>query len=68
MSYRFTAIENFSSPETKSEYVKDMSYTVRDGNDKLAKLVETWVAEKKVVLGGPAAKVSGQAVIEDKKG
>ena len=59
MAQRFTAKQDFFSPETKSQYVKGLGYTVDDGNDKLAGLVKQWLKEGKVELGGPAAKVKG---------
>jgi len=56
---RFTAMQDFWSDETKSQYMKGLSYTVHDGNDKLAALVQRWTKEGKVELGGPAATVKG---------
>ena len=55
---RFTAIADFDSEETQSTYVKGLGYTVQ--NDKLAKLVERWISEGKVALGGAAAIVTGK--------
>lgn len=56
---RFTALEDFFSPETKSQYVKGLSYTAR--TPALAALVEKWLAEGKVAVGGaPAGKLSGK--------
>ncbi len=56
---RFTALEDFYSPELKSSYVKGLSYTVRPGDVLLVKLVPTWIDEGKVELGGPEAKIEG---------
>lgn len=59
---RFTALIDFFSEETRSQYTAGLSYTVRPGHpghDKLAALVEIWLAEGKVRLGGPEAEVTG---------
>ena len=58
MGTRFMALEDFYSEETQSHYVKGLGYTVQ--NDKLAKLVERWISEGKVELGGAAATVTGK--------
>jgi len=54
---RFTALEDFWSDETQSGYVEGFSYTI--GGDKLDRLVQQWLKEGKVQIGGPAAKVTG---------
>jgi len=38
----FTPTKNFHSEEFASDYIKGMSYNIREGNDKLAALVEQW--------------------------
>ncbi len=54
---RFRAAQDFESPETKSAYCKDMTYTVR-GNPKLEGLVHQWVKEGKAQwLDEPVVKV-----------
>jgi len=40
---RFRALRTFESPPVKSTYVKDLEYTIRDGNYTLAILVEDWI-------------------------
>jgi hypothetical protein len=54
----FTALKDFFSEETRSQYCAGLSYTAR--TDKLLALVEKWVAEGKVKIGGPAAEVTGE--------
>lgn len=57
---RFTVLTSFESPELKSHYVAGHSYTIKDGNEKLARLAAQWKDEGKIVFGGTtAAKVSG---------
>lgn len=61
MGYRFTALQDFNvnslfedaRPGERVEhgYVKDLSYTVRDGNTKLHNAVQIWVAAGRVTLG-----------------
>ena len=46
--YRFRCMEDFFSTETKSQYVKGLTYSVRDGNEKLHKLVQDWSGQHKV--------------------
>lgn len=45
----FTALKDFYSEETRSQYAKGMSYTARD--DKLLKLLPKWREEGKIELG-----------------
>ncbi len=56
---QFTALEDFWSDEVKSQYCVGLSYDATD-NEKLLKLVERWLKEKKVELGGPAAQIAGR--------
>lgn len=46
---KFTPTKSFWSADTKSQYEQGLSYTVRPGNEKLAKLVAKWATEGKVV-------------------
>lgn len=55
---RFTALEDFYAEETASHYVTGLGYTVQ--NEKLGKLVERWISEGKVELGGGAAIMTGK--------
>lgn len=73
---QFTPNEDFLSDETKSQYLKGMTYTVRPGNEALSKLVMKWIKDGKVsagaapfnaaspgVLGAPG-KVTGKGKVE----
>jgi len=57
---RFTALQDFYSPETASQYVSGLSYTVAAADVRLHKLIARWIAEGKIVEGGPEAKVAGR--------
>jgi hypothetical protein len=56
---RFTAKVDFWSDAMQSQYIAGLSYTVREGNEKLAAEVTKWIADGKVEPGGPAARVQG---------
>ncbi len=66
---RFKALGTFKSEEMRSTYVAGLSYTVRPGNDLLARHVAAWVSEGKVeiipehAVTERQAFVSGQGVI-----
>ena len=55
---RFTALQDFYSAETQSQYVSGLSYRAAD--ERLHKLIARWIAEGKIVEGGPEAAVSGK--------
>lgn len=60
---KFTALTDFYSEETKSQYVKGLGYSVRDPKSALAKLVPQWVAEGKIEIVSvekPAADITGK--------
>jgi hypothetical protein len=57
---RFTALQDFYSEETESQYVAGLSYETRPGDRKLIELVPQWIVDGLVELGGPAAKVTGR--------
>jgi len=57
---RFTALQDFFSEETRSQYTKGLSYTVRPADKTLAELVPLWIEQGKVAPGGPGAEVSGE--------
>jgi len=65
---RFKALETFRSEELRSTYQTGLSYTVRPGNDLLARHAKTWVSEGKIeVISESAATeafVSGQGVVQ----
>jgi hypothetical protein len=52
---QFRPLATFHSTEYECDYCEGMTYTIRAGNDKLAALVEQWIAEGKVeaVQTGP---------------
>ena len=56
----FTALEDFSSKKTSSTYVKGLSYTARPEDDVLHSLLDGWVRDGKIELGGRAAKIRGE--------
>lgn len=43
--YAFIALRSFSAPEVGTIYMRGMKYYVREGNTKLADLVDQWVIE-----------------------
>lgn len=55
---RFRALVDFYSDETQSHYVRGLGYTA--DNEKLARLVEQWLAAGKVELGGDMATLTGK--------
>jgi len=57
---RFTAVQDFFSDETQSQYATGMSYTIAADDDRLRELVAKWIAEGKVVEGGSEATVTGK--------
>ena len=57
---RFTALQDFHSTETQSQYVAGLSYETRPGDHKLIELVTQWIVDGLVELGGPQAVVSGK--------
>ena len=57
---RFTALEDFYSDETQSQYVAGLSYESRPGDRKLIELIPQWIVDGLVQMGGPAAKVMGK--------
>ena len=57
---RFTALQDFYSEETQSQYVAGLSYETRPGDRRLIELVPQWIVDGLVELGGPAAKVMGR--------
>lgn len=44
----FVATQNFSCTDTGSEYVKGMTYNIREGNHAIQPRIDKWVAEGKV--------------------
>lgn len=57
---RFTALQDFYSTETQSQYVSGLSYTVGPTDERLHELIARWIAEGKIVEGGPEAALSGK--------
>jgi hypothetical protein len=61
---RFRAAQDFISPDTKSAYCKDLTYTVRE-NPKLEGLVHQWVKEGKAQwLDDAGQAVSGNGQVQ----
>lgn len=59
----FTALINFRSEETHSDYIAGLSYTAR--TDSLVALIARWASEGKVQIGASRlAVVSGVGVVE----
>jgi hypothetical protein len=57
---RFTALQDFYSEATQSQYVAGLSYETRPGDRRLTELIPQWIVDGLVELGGPAAKVIGR--------
>jgi hypothetical protein len=57
---RFTALQDFYSDETQSQYVAGLSYETGPKDHKLIELVPQWIVDGLVQMGGPTAKVFGR--------
>jgi hypothetical protein len=57
---RFTAVQDFYSEATESQYVAGLSYETRPGDHKLIELVPQWIVDGLVEIGGPVAKIAGR--------
>lgn len=57
---RFTALQDFYSDETQSQYVAGLSYETRPGDSQLSELLPQWIVDGLAELGGPAAKIIGR--------
>lgn len=57
---RFTALVDFFSEETKSQYLKGMSYKYPT----IPGVLDKWLAEGKIELGGPQSKVMGAGEVK----
>lgn len=63
---RFQALETFDSPETRSTYVKGFSYTIRPGNEILARLAKDWLGRGMIEMhpgSEPPSNVAGQGIV-----
>lgn len=47
----FVALKNFTCPDTESVYVKGMVYNIREGNQHLNDVLQTWSGAGKVRIG-----------------
>ena len=47
---RFRALKTFECEEVRSTYVTGLTYTVREGNEILAGLVEDWIKQGRVEI------------------
>lgn len=63
----FIALQTFEAPETKSVYVEELSYTIRDGNRYLNALAEVWALQGKIKFGHaiPSVQIVGKAIVFD---
>ena len=59
----FTPLYNFFSEELKSQYVTGQLYTVRPGNQKLARFVEKWITDNQVRIVDSNAKIVGNGKV-----
>ena len=50
VTVRFSPVQTFDSPETRSTYVKDEVYFLREGNPKLKSLLTKWAAASQVII------------------
>ncbi len=66
MEKRFTILEDFFCDELQTQYLRGYSYTVRDSDTVLDKLVPKWIEEGKAREGGPEAEMSGGGEVSDK--
>ena len=71
--YQFTPVYTFG--HGRDTYVLGLTYTVREGNDILGRLVQNWVRDGQVrildegsgqnpTLGATKAKIGGQGTVE----
>lgn len=64
---QFSPTQDFACEELRSEYVTGLVYTIKPGNDVLAKHATQWLAEGKVKLVSgpkPVAQVKGAGVVK----
>lgn len=69
MSYRFRALVNFFSEETRSQYAAELIYTVADDNEKLDGLARQWADAGQVEIleeepGTVDSQASGEGTVE----
>jgi len=67
---KFKAITTFDCKENNSVYCAGQIYTIREGNEKLRKLVKQWVLESKVCLikdsqTSNMAQTTGTGIVEN---
>lgn len=60
----FTPLESFSDEDLRSAYVVGFNYTVRPGNERLAKKVSEWLEAGKVRLGTADGTNSARASVK----
>lgn len=60
---QFRALETFFSPEMQSQYVKDLIYTITDGNERLAQQAFTWQEQGKIEFVKAGAKITGVGTV-----
>ena len=64
LTFYFTALMDFDSPELRSGYVKGLVYTARPQDETLRALCNRWEREGKISIGGkPAGNVGGTGTV-----
>lgn len=56
----FIALEDFKDDELRSEYCRGLSYSVRDGNEVLAKKAEAWAQRGLIRWAAGGSSVQGK--------
>lgn len=56
----FTALQDFYSPETRSDYCAGLGYRAQSDDEVLMKLIPKWIAEGKIQPGRNGATVLGK--------
>jgi hypothetical protein len=60
---QFRALKDFHAPEFRSDYVTGLTYTIRDGNDKLATAAEAWAADGRIAFLDSSVTASSATVV-----
>jgi hypothetical protein len=60
----FTAVQDFYSEETRSQYLSGLGYTARDEDHILFELIPRWLEEGKIVKAGGESVLAGIGTVE----
>lgn len=60
---QFRARKTFHSPELESTYVEGLIYTIRDGNDTLARAAFVWEEDGRIEWIVPTARIGGAGTV-----